>query len=316
MKHSLTNSRLPSALKLLGWSDFFVDQIKPAEADLVPLRVASVHRARIEVIGVIGPAELELPPNANTADFAAGDWVLADPISNMFVSRLDRKTVFQRRPEVGRGQQLVAANVDTLLTVTSCNADFNVGRLERYLIMANQAGTKPVIVLTKADNVNDVGRFQTQAEALQRVVIAANEKSPSTCRYCGDQQVRPDEVTSSHLLPPEFARRERDPSSRNRRSCPRLCRPQSHVGICASEIRPSHDNYCINDSIKDPRPKKLPIPATKPRRGEFAAALFGIGLRDKPCSAGLKAEIGTFGQKLSAIDDNGRAGDIAGVVGG
>jgi hypothetical protein len=176
----------------------------------VPLRVASVHRARIEVIGVIGPAELELPPNANTADFAAGDWVLADPISNMFVSRLDRKTVFQRRPEVGRGQQLVAANVDTLLIVTSCNADFNVGRLERYLIMANQAGTKPVIVLTKADNVNDVGRFQTQAEALQRVVIAANEKSPSTCRYCGDQQVRPDEVTSSHRLPPEFARRERD----------------------------------------------------------------------------------------------------------
>ncbi|MDQ0322022.1 ribosome biogenesis GTPase [Pararhizobium capsulatum DSM 1112] len=175
----MTNARLPTSLELLGWSDFFADQIEPADEDLVPRRIASVHRARIEAIGVTGSVELELPANANTADFAVGDWVLADPSSDMFVRRLDRKTVFQRRPEVGRGQQLVAANVDTLLIVTSCNADFNPDRLERYLIMANQAGSKPVIVLTKADATDDVGLFQTQAEALQRdlPVIALNGHS-------------------------------------------------------------------------------------------------------------------------------------------
>jgi len=168
-----------SALELLGWSDFFADQVKPSEADLVPVRVASVHRARIEAIGIMGPVQLELPTNANTADFAVGDWVLADPRSDMFVTRLDRKTVFQRRPEVGRGRQLVAANIDTLLIVTSCNADFNTDRLERYLIMANEAGSNPVIVLTKADTADDVGLFKTQAEALQRdlPVVALNGRS-------------------------------------------------------------------------------------------------------------------------------------------
>lgn len=194
VKQNLTNSPSPSALELLGWSDFFAHQIKPSETELVPLRVASVHRARIEVIGVVGPVELELPANANTADFAVGDWVLADPRSDMFVSLLGRKTVFQRRPEGGRGQQLVAANVDTLLIVTSCNADFNVARLERYLVMANQAGSEPVIVLTKADIADDVGRFQAQAEALQRdlTVVALNGRSADAnsllSSWCGPGQ--------------------------------------------------------------------------------------------------------------------------------
>lgn len=176
---------------MLGWSEFFADQVTPTEADLVPRRVASVHRARIEAIGVTGPVRLELPANANTADFAVGDWVLADPRSDMLVRRFERKTVFQRRPELGRGQQLVAANIDTLLIVTSCNADFNIERLERYLIMANQTGSNPVIVLTKADTVDDVGPFQAQAEALQRdlPVVALNGLSADTSAvlhaWCG-----------------------------------------------------------------------------------------------------------------------------------
>lgn len=145
----------------------------------MPRRVTSVHRARIETIGVHGPVKLELPASANTADYAVGDWVLADPQTDMLVSRLDRKTVFRRRPEVGRTQQLVAANIDTLLIVTSCNADFNIDRLERYLIMANQAGSNSVIVLTKADTAEDAGLFESQAKALQRdlPVVALNGRS-------------------------------------------------------------------------------------------------------------------------------------------
>ncbi|WP_084686753.1 ribosome small subunit-dependent GTPase A [Rhizobium nepotum] len=175
----MTNSHLPSALASLGWSDFFADQIGPSQTELLPRRVASVHRTRIEAIGVTGPVKVEIPADVNTADLAVGDWILADPLSGMLVSRLDRKTLFQRRPEVGRGQQLVAANIDTLLIVTSCNADFNIDRLERYLITANQAGTKPVIVLTKADTAADVSLFQAQAEALQRdlPVVALNGRS-------------------------------------------------------------------------------------------------------------------------------------------
>lgn len=175
----LTSSNPPSPLELLGWSDFFADQVKPGETDLVPRRVASVHRARIDAIDVTGPIGLELPSGTNTADFAVGDWVLADPMTGMLVTRLDRKTVFQRRSENGHGQQLVAANIDSLLIATSCNADFNLGRLERYLIMANQAGSNPVIVLTKADTAEDAGIFEEQAKALQHdlPVVAVNARS-------------------------------------------------------------------------------------------------------------------------------------------
>ena len=175
----MTGSNRSASLELLGWSDFFIDQVEPSETDLVPRRIASVHRARLDAIDAAGPIGLELPVNTNTADFAVGDWVLADPFTSMLVRRLDRKTLLQRRTEGRNGQQLAAANVDTLFIVTSCNADFNPARLERYLIMANQAGTTSVVVLTKADTVADADTFQQQAMALQRdlPVVILNARS-------------------------------------------------------------------------------------------------------------------------------------------
>ena len=175
----MTSSNPPTPLERLGWSAFFAAQVEPGEAELLPRRIASVHRARIEAIDINGLVELELPANTSTADFAVGDWILADPLTGLFVRRLERRTVFQRRAEGGHGLQLAASNVDTLFIVTSCNADFNIGRLERYLIMANQAGTTPVIVLTKADTTDDAGTFEQQARALQRdlPVIVLNARS-------------------------------------------------------------------------------------------------------------------------------------------
>lgn len=184
----------PFSLDMLGWSDFFADQIEPDQLDLIPARISSVHRARIEAINVSGPVALELPPNSNTADFAVGDWVLTEPATGMFTGRLQRKSLFQRRLEGGHGHQLAAANVDTLLVVTSCNADFNLTRLERYLAMANQAQTNPVIVLTKADITDDAETFRQQAEALQRdlPVIVLNARSADAVfklrPWCGEGQ--------------------------------------------------------------------------------------------------------------------------------
>ena len=56
-----------------------------------------------------------------------------------------------RRPALTSQVQLIAANVDTLLVVSSCNQDFNLARLERYLALAREADVTPVVVLTKAD---------------------------------------------------------------------------------------------------------------------------------------------------------------------
>ncbi len=183
-----------AALQRLGWTDFFADQVTPDETNLLVRRISSVHRARLDAIDASGPVAIELAPNANTADYAVGDWVLADPLTGLLTRRLARHTVLQRRTEGAIGQQLAAANVDTLFIVTSCNADFNPSRLERYLIMANEAGTRPVIVLTKADMVEDAETYATQAASLQRdlPVVVVNARATDAIDplkpWCGPGQ--------------------------------------------------------------------------------------------------------------------------------
>ncbi|WP_246659141.1 ribosome small subunit-dependent GTPase A [Rhizobium sp. FY34] len=180
-----------AGLARLGCSAFFTDQVRAEETELLVRRISSVHRDRLDAIDASGPVPIELPPNSNTADFAVGDWVLAAPYTGLLMRRLDRQTVLQRRTEGAFGQQLAAANVDTLFIVTSCNADFNPSRLERYLIMANEAGTQPVIVLTKTDTVEDAQVFADQALALQRdlPVVMVNALSPDATAplqpWCG-----------------------------------------------------------------------------------------------------------------------------------
>lgn len=182
------------SLTALGWSDHFAAQVAPDEGGLVPMRVATVHRARMTAQSTHGPVRLRLSPHANTADHAVGDWILAEPDTDMLIRRLERSTLLQRRTEGGRGPQLIAANVDTLFIVTSCNEDLNPARLERYLALANEAGTRPVIVLTKADQVPDTAPYVDQVTGLQRglPVVTLNAKAPEAALtlapWCGAGQ--------------------------------------------------------------------------------------------------------------------------------
>lgn len=181
----------PSSLADLGWSAFFADQRRPDEADLVPMRVAKVHRTRMAGLGADGPAKLVLPPLADTGAFAVGDWVLVEPATRALARRLDRRTVLARHTEGSTVPQLAAANVDTLFIVTSHNADFNPDRLERYLAMANEGGVDPVILLTKADAAADAAECERRAAALQRglPVLTLDPRSPDAADrlapWCG-----------------------------------------------------------------------------------------------------------------------------------
>lgn len=183
-----------SALTSLGWSPFFADQIAAEERPLVPMRVAGVHRSSLTAASQTGPVKLSLPKHLTSGDFAVGDWVLVDPQDHSFQRRLDRRTILRRRTEGGRLPQLIAANVDTLFIVTSCNADFNPARLERYLALCNESGTEPVIVLTKADQGADPAPFIAEASALQRglQVLSVNAKDPGAATtlapWCGAGQ--------------------------------------------------------------------------------------------------------------------------------
>jgi ribosome biogenesis GTPase len=88
---------------------------------------------------------------------------------------LERKSLIRRRaPGTGREVQLIAANIDTVFVVTSCNQDFNVARLERYVALAFEAGIDPVIVLTKADLADDTEPYVEEARKVSdRVPVVA-----------------------------------------------------------------------------------------------------------------------------------------------
>lgn len=178
---TLTQSSEAEFRASLGWTEFFAEQVEPAERNLVAARIAEVHRSRLSVAHPDGPLRLTLAPRTITAGFAVGDWVLIEPETDMLKRRLERRTLLQRRTDSREGPQLGASNVDTLFIVTSCNADFEVARLERYIALANQAGTAPVIVLTKADTAADARAFEQEAIALQRdlPVITVNARSPA-----------------------------------------------------------------------------------------------------------------------------------------
>ena len=152
-------------LSTLGWSSHFGDQVEDAEADLVPVRIAHIHRDRLGGQSVAGPTDLVLPPNSSSGVYAVGDFVLVEPHSHLVRRVLERRSLLSRRMDDGR-TQLLGANIDTLFIVTSCNGDFSVPRLERYLALAKQASIAPVLILTKADTAEDSARYAREAGTL------------------------------------------------------------------------------------------------------------------------------------------------------
>jgi len=182
-------------LAAFGWSNHYHSQLDAAELDeCVPARVVAVHRNRLEVAS---PAfEESVPPySADDTDEGAatvGDWLLLHRHTHLPRRLLQRKSLFKRKA-AGLAQriQLIAANVDTLFVTTSCNNEFNVARLERYLALAAQAGVTPVIVLTKADLATDAHSFAAQSIRLMSGlgVESGHARDPVSCDvlhpWCG-----------------------------------------------------------------------------------------------------------------------------------
>ncbi|MDH5531228.1 MAG: ribosome small subunit-dependent GTPase A [Paracoccaceae bacterium] len=180
----------------LGWSAEFLAQLTPEEVGAVtPARVAAVHRDRLSVLTETGPRLLSLPPNSSTGDFAVGDWVLADPETDRVTRLLDRKSrIFRRAAGEASREQLIVANVDTVFITTSCTAEFNEARLERYLALAHAGGIPPVLVLTKADTCENPDDYRDRLRAIAPAVpaITLNAKDPDAVQalrdWCGPGQ--------------------------------------------------------------------------------------------------------------------------------
>jgi len=156
-------------LQSLGWSSFFEAHLE--DTGLRPCRVVSegadlflVHDGSRETFAMTRGrlrSHRLFPPGV-------GDWVLVQPADEeryVIESILPRRTAMIRKQAgPSASAQMLAANVDRVLLVTSVNQDFSVRRLERYLTLVWESGATPIIVLTKSDLVDDAGPFRSEAE--------------------------------------------------------------------------------------------------------------------------------------------------------
>jgi ribosome biogenesis GTPase len=160
-----------------GWNSFFETQLTPQDRNAaLAVRVTAVHRDRLAVAAPgIERAVQPLPHDPDDPEAAAtvGDWLLLDRATLRPLRLLARRSLFKRRAAgVDARIQLIAANVDTLFVVSSCNQDFNPARIERYLALAREAEVQPVVVLTKADLADDPGRYAQAARKLMPGLLA------------------------------------------------------------------------------------------------------------------------------------------------
>jgi len=145
----------------LGWSNFFSTQIPLETLDRVrPARVVRVERDRYGVDAGAGEFFATLAgrfrhEHEGEALPTVGDWVLLATDDPVIVQCLERRTLIARRAAGGVARQAVAANIDLMVVVGGLDAEFNVHRIERYLVMAAQAQVTPLVLLTKADLVDD-----------------------------------------------------------------------------------------------------------------------------------------------------------------
>jgi len=159
------------SLKKLGWDSWFKDQIRELSGSQKNIaRVVAIDRGRIMIHDGEKEFSAELLGNffyaaESAAKFpCVGDWVALEKhagetsktesiTSIQYI--LPRKTLLKRKT-VGYNEefQMLASNIDIAFIVMSCHYDFNVRKLERFLVMIHEAHIEPVLLFTKTDLIS------------------------------------------------------------------------------------------------------------------------------------------------------------------
>ena len=146
-----------------GFDSFYKKEFETfKEAGFEPGRITAEHKERYNVITGQGEITGEvtgrfLYDTDASSDFPkTGDWVAVTCFAE------DKKCIIhnllKRRSQFSRGQsgketgsQVIAANIDYIFIVQSFNSDFNLNRIERYIVMAEEGNCMPVIIINKND---------------------------------------------------------------------------------------------------------------------------------------------------------------------
>ena len=164
-------------LQLAGWNELWARHFTDfAGKGLVPARVLAQHRHSYSLWTESGEAAAEVAGallyRAEPGELpAVGDWVAARQYAPgdlaIITDVLPRKTKFSRKVSGDAAEeQVLAANVDLLFIVCGLDHDYNLRRLERYLVAAGQNGVATAIVLNKADLCADVGARMGEVAAI------------------------------------------------------------------------------------------------------------------------------------------------------
>ncbi|MCU0251071.1 MAG: ribosome small subunit-dependent GTPase A [Vicinamibacterales bacterium] len=178
-------------LHALGWDGRFAADFQQFAAEgFVPGRVTlehqhiyTVHTGHADLLATVAGglrhrivARREFP--------AVGDWIALRALvagrRAIIHAVLPRRSKFSRKVAGDEtDEQIVAANIDTVFLMMGLDADFSLGRLERYLATAHEGGASPVIVLNKTDLCDDVDAMvdEVKAAAGGVPVIAVSTKS-------------------------------------------------------------------------------------------------------------------------------------------
>jgi len=125
-----------------------------------------------------GGAECEAVPSGvlrwNAELPAVGDWVQArraDATLALIEAVEPRTTCISRQRPGGGGEQVLAANVDLIVIVMGLDGDYNLRRLERYLVLAAASGTEAMVALNKMDVCPEWQARLAEVQALSGGVV-------------------------------------------------------------------------------------------------------------------------------------------------
>lgn len=170
-------------LKTLGWNSFFENEFEPYKEEGCKVgRVALEHKGAYRIYTDSGELVAEVTGRVRfhareRGDFpAVGDWVVLGlhPDKRASIHAiLPRKSKFSRKAATSRKtigsvaeEQIVATNIDTVFLIQGLDNDFNLRRIERYLVLAQESGATPVIILNKADLCHDVEAKLREVESI------------------------------------------------------------------------------------------------------------------------------------------------------
>jgi len=155
-------------LLTLGWNEHFESafasyRAQGFEAARVALEYQGVYRVMTASDELLAEVRGKIRYTAHgREDFpAVGDWLAISRLPNenraVIHEVLPRTSKFSRKAAgETSAEQILATNIDTVFLVIGLDHNYNLRRIERYLILAFESGARPVIILSKADLAKDV----------------------------------------------------------------------------------------------------------------------------------------------------------------